>query len=370
MSPVNTFGSARQLRRTITDLSLRLRSISDTDRPPEPRFVDYDKIRLSDGSQVGRKKVILMSDGCSVPTCTMCPFTNENNYGRGHSAGDLLARVQDMLSRSAEEPDYEVLSLYNDGSFFAPREIPREVQADIARLVAASGVKRLVVESLPQFITEQALAPFAHALGPVRLEIGIGLQSADDLVREVLVNTRISRVSFERALAVMGRYGAEPKVYLMVKPPFLTDGEAVTDVLDSAAYLTGLGVRGVTLCPTRVSRNTVAWELWNAGLYAPPNLWTVVEVIRKIREDMAVRVACVNLRGSDFESVFPDSCPSCADAVIDALMRFSETGEPSDLPHACGCEPDLAVVPIEHTLIEARARQALEQLSGTAWHSA
>jgi radical SAM enzyme (TIGR01210 family) len=237
---------------------------------------------------------------------------------------------------------------------------------EIARLVAASGVKRLVVESLPQFVTEQVLAPFAKALGPVRLEIGIGLQSADDLVREVLVNTRISRTSFERALAVMARHGAEPKVYLMVKPPFLTDGEAVTDVVGSVAYLTGLGVRGMTLCPTRVSRNTVAWELWSAGLYAPPNLWTVVEAIRRVHEDMAVRVACVNLRGTDFESVFPDSCPRCADGVVDALMRFSETGEPSDLPERCECQPGLDIVPLEHALIEDRARQTLEQLAGTA----
>ncbi|MGH3824650.1 MAG: hypothetical protein ACRDRA_17725 [Pseudonocardiaceae bacterium] len=55
----------------------------------------------------------------------------------------------------------------------------------------------------------------------------------------------------------------------MVKPPFLTDSEAV---IDSADYLAGLGVIGITLCPTRVSRNTVAWELWQARLYPPPNL--------------------------------------------------------------------------------------------------
>jgi radical SAM enzyme (TIGR01210 family) len=248
-----------------------------------------------------------------------------------------------------------VLSLYNDGSFFAPREVPRDVQVEIARLVAAAGVRRLVVESLPQFVTEPVLRPFVEALGGVRLEIGIGLQSANVLVRETLVNTRISQVSFERALKVIAGLGVDAKIYLMVKPPFLTDGEAVTDVVGSVNYLTGLGVQGMTLCPTRVSRNTVAWELWQAGQYTPPNLWTVVEAIRRVHEQLAVRVACVNLRGTDFESVFPDACPECTDRVVDALIRFGETGDPRDLPEDCACRPELQVAELNHAVITARA---------------
>lgn len=323
--------------------------------------MDYDSIRLSDGRVVGRKKVIIMSGGCSVPTCTMCPFTNENNYGfdRDTSGDDLVGQVRRTLARTENEPAYEVLSLYNDGSFFAPQEIPRDIQVEIGRLVASAGVKRLVVESLPQFVTDTVLEPFVAALGDVRLEIGIGLQSADALVRETLVNTRISQISFERALAVMKRLGVTPKVYLMVKPPFLTDGEAVTDVVQSVDYLTGLGVEGMTLCPTRVSRNTVAWELWQAGLYQPPNLWTLVDVVRRVHERLAVRVACVNLRGTDFESVFPDACERCADRVVDALMRFGETGDPGDLPADCSCRPALEAAILDHETIAARAAEQM-----------
>lgn len=359
--PLDAPAMATDLRRRIGDLALRLRASGTQAKPAEPRFVDFDTIRLADGRVVGRKKVIVMSGGCSVPTCTMCPFTNLNNYGIEGVASreSLLDQVRRTLARAEDEPSYEVLSLYNDGSFFAPREIPRDVQVEVARLVAAAGVRRLVVESLPQFVTEAALGPFVEALSAVRLEIGIGLQSADVLVRETLVNTRVSQVSFERALAVMACLGADPKIYLMVKPPFLTDGEAVSDVVQSVDYLSELGVRGMTLCPTRVSPNTVAWELWRAGQYTPPNLWTVVEAVRRVQERLAVRVACVNLRGTDFESVFPDACPACADQVVDALMRFGETGDPGDLPEDCACRPPLVVAPLDHAVISARAAQQL-----------
>jgi radical SAM enzyme (TIGR01210 family) len=352
------------LRRRIGDLSLRLRRSVDHLRPAEPRIVDFDTIRLPDGRLVGRKKVIVMSGGCSVPTCTMCPFTNLNNYGVAESASreGLVDQVRRTLTRAEGEPPYDVLSLYNDGSFFAPREIPRDVQLEIARLVAAAGVQRLVVESLPQFVTQAVLRPFVEVLGEVGLEIGIGLQSADVLVRETLVNTRISQIAFERALSVMAGSGVDPKIYLMVKPPFLTDGEAVADVVQSVDYLCRLGVQGVTLCPTRVSPSTVAWELWQAGQYVPPNLWTVVEAVRQVQERLAVRVACVNLRGTDFESVFPDACPSCADGVVDALMRFGETGDPGDLPEDCTCRPPLEVTALDHAVITARTQQQLSVL--------
>ncbi|MFF4607850.1 radical SAM protein [Streptomyces sp. NPDC001339] len=360
--PVEKTGEAR-LRASLSKWSLALRRAPESKRPDDPRYISYDRIRLQDGRVIGRKKVILMSGGCSVPTCTMCPFTNENNYGLQARPEALVDQVARVLARTPDEPDYEVLALYNDGSFFAPREIPRDVQVVIARRVAAAGVRMLVVESLPQFVTLKSLRPFVAALGDVELEVGIGLQSSDDLVRETLVNTRVSRAAFERAVVAMRQLGVRPKIYLMIKPPLLTEAEAITDVVESVDYVRALGIEGVTLCPTRVSRDTVAWQLWNAGHYQPPNLWTVVEAVRRAHEAAAVRVACINLRGTDFESVFPDSCPECADRIVDGLVRYSETGDLSDLPRSCACRPALEPVALDRPAIVDRSLELLAPLA-------
>jgi radical SAM enzyme (TIGR01210 family) len=349
----------RRLRRAMTQWSMSLRVPSEDERPDVPRFVSYDTIRLPTGETVGRKKVILMSGGCSVPTCTMCPFTNENNYGRGRVGHDLLGQVREALSRTDDEPGYELMSLYNDGSFFAPQEIPEDIQLEIARAVSAAGVRRLVVESLPQFVTRKRLQPFVEQLGDVALEIGIGFQSANQVVREVLINTRVSQRAFEDALKVMSELQVTPKIYLMIKPPFVTDEEALTDVLDSVTYLKGRGIDGVTLCPTRVSRNTIAWELHQTGDYVPPNLWTVLEAVRIANRDTSVRVACINLRGSDFESIFPDSCPQCADRIVDALVAFSETGDAALLELDCGCREAVEPAPLDVPRLLTRAFDAV-----------
>lgn len=350
------------LRRELSQLSRSLRLQNPGSHEAEPRFVDYDVVRQPDGSVLNRKKVILMSGGCSVPTCTMCPFTNENNHASGVSVS-LMDQVEQVVARQPGERSYEVLALYNDGSFFAQREVPSDVQVRIAEAVAAApGVRRLVVESLPQFVTERSIAPFVEALGDVELEIGIGLQSSNDLVRETLVNTSFTRKVFERSLDVMRFHNVSPKVYVMIKPPFLTEGEAIVDALDTIRYLSDKGIRGVTLCPTRVSRNTVAWLLWERGLYEPPNLWTVVDVVRSAHEQADVRVACINLRGTDFESVFPGSCDICADDIVDGLIAYGQSGDLSMIPRRCECTPPQQAFALNHDAILDRTLGMVQAL--------
>ncbi|WP_051162809.1 hypothetical protein [Nocardia brevicatena] len=357
----------KALRHRITVLSRSLREVTAVEHLQEPRYVGYDIIRGADGTTYGRKKAILMSGGCSVPTCTMCPFTNYNNFGlHGANGEGLREQVATLLARTDEEPDYDMLALYNDGSFFARREVPAEIQLDIARKVAATGVRRLVVESLPQFLSAETLAPFVQALGDVQLEVGIGLQSADRLVRETLVNTRITRRSFEDAVALMQAHNVVPKVYLMIKPPFLTDGEAITDVISSTEYLAALGVEGVTLCPTRLAPNTVAWWLYQRGHYRAPNLWTIVDAIRGVHTMAAVRVAHINLRGSDFDSVYPDSCERCADAILDGLVSYSISGSLADLPSACDCRPRTRATDLDYNAILTRTTATLDACELTA----
>ena len=251
----------RELKRDITRLVLSARHNGNPSRPPQPRFVAYDSVIRPGGQLVARKKVILMTKGCSVPTCTMCPFTNENLYGQPDPV-DLMSQVRSTVARTENEPPYTLLALYNDGNFFAQREVPSQVQLAIADLVAESGVDELVVESLPQFITHAQVEPFIRRLGRVRLEVGIGLQSAHPFVREVCVNTSFTNAQFESGVTVLQSLAANVKTYLMIKPPFLNDGEAIQDTVDSLRYLHGLGLGTATLCPTRVARNTLAHDLF------------------------------------------------------------------------------------------------------------
>lgn len=339
-----------------------------SDRPYVPRHVAHDWLIQPDGSRFSRLKIILMSNGCSVPTCTMCPFTNENNYGhRDTSDQTMVDQVRTALAEAHDGQRHDCVALYNDGSFFAPRELSAPARLGITELVAAHGFSLLTVESLPQFITEARLLPVLDALGGVTLEVGLGLQSAHPLVRELCVNTSFDNAAFERAVALLLRHRVRIKTYVMLKPPFLTEQEAVTDAVDTIAYCRELGIPYVTLCPTRIAPHTLAWDLMQAGFYDPPGLWSIVDTVRRAQHDVTLRVACINLRNEDFDSAFPGSCPRCANDVVDALQAFSIGDAHALALPRCGCTPDEvepAPLPDPHVLLK-RIRETLDSLAAS-----
>src|SRR5687767_14125806 len=117
----------RELKKEVSILVMSTRKAGTSDRESQPRFVSYDSVVRPDGSVAVRKKVILMTRGCSVPTCTMCPFTNENLYKTRTPVG-LMEQVRSVLTRTEDEPRYTVMALYNDGNFFADAEISTDLR--------------------------------------------------------------------------------------------------------------------------------------------------------------------------------------------------------------------------------------------------
>lgn len=326
-----------KIKNKITQKVLQLRKVNSDLKDDKPRFISYDEIVRPTGEVWKRIKIILMSKGCTVPTCTMCPLTNESNYNQKEVyRSNILEQIKLAFSENSIQ-NIRQLSLYNDGSFFSDKEISANERIEIARLVAQTSIKVFSVESLPQFVTVKNVKGFIKELGQnIKLEIGIGLQSENDIVREICVNTSFSKGKFERAINVMKEFQIIPKVYLLVKPPFLNEEETVTDILNSIKYLADLNVKYVTLCPVRISKNTIVWDLHRNGLYEPLNLWTICHILEVIPDNIQVRVACVNLKQDDFFSISSQSCSKCYNEMVDFLTNYRCKEDLLNIPY-CTC---------------------------------
>ena len=140
-----------------------------------PRIADVDTYRFR-GERVSRLRVILRGAGCSRPTCTMCPLPNFG-VGRRHGpSGDQLVAQLDAALETHR--GCEMVSLYNDGSFFAPAELSVTARRRLLAGVRAGGARLLMVETLPQFVDEAVIRETQELLGDVHLIVAIGLQSA------------------------------------------------------------------------------------------------------------------------------------------------------------------------------------------------
>jgi radical SAM enzyme (TIGR01210 family) len=201
--------------------------------------------------------------------------------------------------------------------------MPAAARQQIYRVIAQSHCEGIMVESLPQFITPKAIAEAKAFLGKKRLFVGIGLQSADDLIRSVCINTTCTKGQFEHASHLLWENGYTPKVYLMVKPPFLTEREAVTETSQSIRYVADLGYSDATICPTRIAPHTIVAELAKRGMYSSPSLWTIVDILNEVNSTCSIRIACLDINGQDADTIYPRTCISCTPVLLNALEKFN-----------------------------------------------
>ncbi|MCX6862392.1 MAG: radical SAM protein [Verrucomicrobia bacterium] len=159
------------------------------------------------------------------------------------------------------------LKLYNAGSFFDSQAIPA---ADWPKLaLKAQSFERLVVECHPKLIREDRILPFQRLLGSgTRLELALGLETAHPEVLERL-NKGIDRESFQRSAHWIRIHDMDLRVFVLVKPPFLNESEALEWACRSIDFAFDCGANTISLIPTR-SGNGALESLSARGEFAPP----------------------------------------------------------------------------------------------------
>lgn len=266
--------------------------------------------------------------------CTMCGFQKVTTQGVPVSPEDLLAQFDSVFGDPRALDGVTHVDLYNSGSFLADVEIPPQVRQQVLSRLGASAVRRVLIEARPEYVRAENLAAARAALGDKELEVGIGLESADDHVRDVLVRKGFSRADFERAVGMLAGAKARLLTYLVIKPPGLGEAEAVEDAVASVRYVFEVAHRhGVparaALQPVFVATGTDLKREYLAGRYRPPSLWSVVQVVRRAH---AFGELIVGLSDEGLEPhLVPSGCPKCTGKLRQALAQYNRTRELSAL---------------------------------------
>lgn len=302
--------------------SLRKRKCGNIN-PLVPRFVESDCYKIGN-SVYKRLRIILCSNGCSIPTCVMCPFPNEA-VDPSYIKINTEHYLEQIKTALVKHQNHEVLSIYNDGSFFSESELPEQARQAIYSTVKKYGCKYLMVESLPLFITRNKLKEAAELLGQeVKLIVGIGLQSFSDEIRNSCIRTVVSKDDFLQAHELLQEFDYAAKSYLMIKPPFVLEEEAIIDAVEGTRWLYNNGVEDITLCPMRIAKNTILYELYLLKLYSAPKLTTVAECLRQLKTlKIYARVSVINVGNSDLEALTASGCSLCQDKILSGLDQHN-----------------------------------------------
>ncbi|PSQ59052.1 MAG: TIGR01210 family radical SAM protein [Halobacteriales archaeon SW_9_67_25] len=305
--------------------------------PREPTRVWLDEDNTPDGVY-DSLTIILNTGGCRwarAGGCTMCGYVAESVEGGTVAHEDLMTQVETCLEHerdNAEDPAGQV-KIYTSGSFLDEREIPAQTRRAIAETFADRD--RIVVESLPDFVDRGKIADFTDR--GLATDIAVGLETATDRVRRDCVNKYFEFAEFERAAADAREAGAGLKAYLLLKPPFLSESEAMADMTRSIRRCAGVaGCHTVSMNPCNVQRHTMVEDLFHADGYRPPWLWSVADVLESTADADVIVVSDPVGHGSDRG---PHNCGECDDRVQRAIKDFDLRQEPAVFEQvSCDCE--------------------------------
>ncbi|HEV2394393.1 MAG TPA: radical SAM protein [Verrucomicrobiae bacterium] len=248
--------------------------------PFKPRGVFLEE-ECADSGRVRSSAVILLANKECPWRCLMCDLWKQSLDGPT-PPGAIPKQIELALAQLGAAP--EQLKLYNSGSFFDMAAIPVADYPAIAEKIAA--VDHVVVESHPRLIGERSLR-FRDLLDG-SLEVAMGLETVHPLVLPRL-NKRFDLEQFARAARFLVKEGISARAFVLVKPPFLPEEEAVEWALKTAEFAFDCGVKVVTLIPTRAGNGAMD-ALMQDGEFSPPRLATLEQALEQVLKRAQVRV--------------------------------------------------------------------------------
>lgn len=259
------------------------------------------------GEVVSVATVFLTNKECPW-RCVMCDLWR-NTLTETVPIGAIPAQIGYALQRL---PHARQIKLYNSGSFFDLQAIPLEDYPGIANQVA--GFDRVIVESHPALVGENCLR-FRDQLGG-RLEVAMGLETAHPEILARL-NKKMTLDQFAAAAGRLQKQDIALRVFILVKPPFMEEDEALEWIEQSLDFAFDCGATAATLIPTRAGNGAME-ELAAAGEFSPPRLATL---------EAALAYGLSLRRGRVFADLWEaktmDTCPHCYDARISRLRAMN-----------------------------------------------
>jgi radical SAM enzyme (TIGR01210 family) len=277
--------------------------------PLRPYLFFAEDERSGDGEIVSVNTLFLTNRECPW-RCVMCDLW-KNTLTQTVPPGAIPAQIEYALARLSASRH---IKLYNSGSFFDPRAIP---PADYPAIAAQlRPFERVIVESHPALIGENCM--HFRDLIPGRLEVAMGLETVHPEVLPRL-NKGMTLDQFSDAAERLRESAIDLRVFVLVKPPFLPEADAVRWAQRSVDFAFECGATVTTLIPTRGGKN-------------PPSIATL---------EASVEYG-VGLASRTDQRVFADlwdlerfsTCPLCFPA---RSARLRQMNLHQEIPHRIDC---------------------------------
>jgi len=276
------------------------------------------RFECRDGKPVKKVRIFLKTRGCRYAKnkeCMMCGY---------FAMSDDSVTDEDMINDSIKEikrydfSECSVIAILPPGSFLDDIEFPANVRNRILEEISRiPEIREVIIESRAEFITDERVQDILSRVPGKEVIIALGLESSNDYTRNKCINKSLGWDTYVRAIKTINKY-CNSRTYILLKPPFLTELEAVGDAVNSIrdAFSVGTGSAFLEVC--NVQEGTPLQSLYEMGRYKPARLWSVIEVLKKF-EGMPVFVGSISDHPKPL--VEASNCELCSEKIKKELVE-------------------------------------------------
>ena len=317
-----------------TPYSISRRESWDADRPA---VVYKTPENLPDGTPCTAATVILRTKGCVwwwKSGCTFCGYFND--VRDDVTSANLFAQWEEAKRQTKDFDGCEMIKVYTSGTFFEDREIPVDFQEAVLTETHERGM-HLVVEAQAQLCHSEKLAWLAEK--HPGCTVALGLEAYDDVVLRFHVNKGFSVKQWHNAVDLLRKNNLRVKTYLIFKPPFMSEGDALQLTTKWVKQVSPLSDE-VSINPMNIQRGTIVDRLFRNREFRPPWLWSLVDMIEKTHDEVSqldCRTIVHPTAGGRIRGAH--NCGSCDEDIVAAIERYSVSSDLAEFSNIdCECK--------------------------------
>jgi|Deesub1362B_J571_1020462.scaffolds.fasta_scaffold06984_2 hypothetical protein len=311
-------------------------------RVPKPGITILPSIFYLSRNQEGKPynlPVIGLDTLCSWRKRGGCTFCNFGGLRYPFSEKIFLSQLKNGLYITRGSP---YLHIAVDGSTFDDEEVPATTRLKFFKIIKTIGyVKTLETESKAEFITDAKIEEACKILRSIKFGIGIGLESSDDFVREHCINKGLTKKVYINAIKTLRRYNVFSQAHVILKPPFLTEYEAILDAEKSIRYALNTADEVIFFPINIKSWGCLTGWLHRYKKYSAPKLWSFLEVLGNLSDKELKRVFLAGFIGGPILQN-ASNCEKCTPTIMQLIENFNYTRNREFLKKAkdykCSCK--------------------------------
>jgi len=256
--------------------------------------------------------------------CTMCNYALLAANQEKVTSANILNQVDWALEHLGSSTQYPYVLLSASGSFLSDDEIDPETRLAVLDKLRRWGLKQLSFETRAEFARDPVYLKELKKTFGGGISAGVGLESADDFIRNAILNKGLPRKILLDGLAGLREAGIEYYMYIILGKPFLTPAEDIRDTVASVRFSFDNGGFMCIVFASNLQPYTLNRYLWSQGRFIPPSLWSLLAVIKELGPDPGRRVALKGLtRDLPYAPpVVATTCPKCDERVVAAIRKW------------------------------------------------